>query len=427
MKIQPRKATAWPPSIVSMISILLGIAGCILFFLNRETAVPSSWGTAGGSRNDLVAWFNMLQAALIVPLATSALGLLILRRRVAPRIGWLFLTLGLLSAGQSFLSEYAIEGAYTQATPLPGTGLAALVTNFTWIFLYGTMIYMLAIFPNGRFISPRFRTLFLILVGLFVMPLFLAAIIETPLSSAYQIDNPFVTKSPTRLYNGLFMIGVPAMPLMILALIMALVRRFRHSQGRDRQQMKWLLAGVVVQAILVLFGLILFMGLNVPTGGILVNVSVLGPLLGIGVALLRHKLYDIDIIIQRTVLYTAVSATLALTYFGSILLLQALFNRLVPPQSPLIVVTSTLITVALFSPLRRRLQRVIDRRFFRQKYDAQQVLAQFAHRLQNATVRDETDMEALQVELLRVVQETMQPEQISVWLKPVIQEKRPFS
>jgi len=112
-------------------------------------------------------------------------------------------------------------------------------------------------------------------------------------------------------------------------------------------------------------------------------------------------------------LYTAVSASLALVYFGTILLLQTAFSSVVAARSPLVIVVSTLISVALFNPLRLRLQTVIDRRFFRQKYDAQQVLAQFAQ-----TARDEVAMNVLQAKLLEVIEETLQPEQISVWVKP---------
>ena len=132
-----------------------------------------------------------------------------------------------------------------------------------------------------------------------------------------------------------------------------------------------------------------------------------------GVAILRYKLYDVDIVIRRTLVYTALTALLALVYSGSVVLLQRLFGALTGvAQSPLAIVVSTLAIAALFTPLRRRIQNWIDRRFFRKKYNAQQVLAQFA-----LTARDETDLDALTTELVHVVQETMQPRQVSVWLR----------
>jgi sterol desaturase/sphingolipid hydroxylase (fatty acid hydroxylase superfamily) len=135
--------------------------------------------------------------------------------------------------------------------------------------------------------------------------------------------------------------------------------------------------------------------------------------LSIGMAILRSQLFDIDVIIRKTLVYTALTALLALVYFGSVVLLQRLFGTLTGvAQSPLAVVVSTLVIAALFTPLRRRIQDAIDRRFFRKKYDAQRVLAHFAQ-----TARDETDLDALTGELARVVQETLQPEQVSVWVR----------
>jgi hypothetical protein len=134
--------------------------------------------------------------------------------------------------------------------------------------------------------------------------------------------------------------------------------------------------------------------------------------ISVGVAILRYRLFDIDIIIRKTVQYGVLTAVLGLVYYGSILLLQGLFTRVTGQESAVALVLSTLLIAALFNPLRQRVQAFIDRRFYRQKYDAQQVLAQFAQ-----TARDEVDMEALQTELLRVVQETMQPQTITLWLK----------
>jgi hypothetical protein len=147
-------------------------------------------------------------------------------------------------------------------------------------------------------------------------------------------------------------------------------------------------------------------------GEIIVNGSGLWPVLGIGVALLRHKLYDIDIIFRRTLIYALVSALLALLYFGSVVVLQGVVSVVGGRQSGIVVAVSTLVIAALFSPVRRRVQILVDRRFYRRSYNAAQTLNRFA-----AAARDEVEMNKLAAALVHTVQETMQPEQISLWLK----------
>jgi hypothetical protein len=175
----------------------------------------------------------------------------------------------------------------------------------------------------------------------------------------------------------------------------------------ERNQTKWFIFGLLVA---VAFPLVA--GLFVTLPAEVEVIAFMAIPLGIGVGVLRYRLWDIDVIIRKTLIYTVLTVLLALVYFGSVVLLQRLFGALTGvAQSPLAVVVSTLAIAALFTPLRRRIQDVIDRRFYRKKYDAQRVLARFA-----LTARDETDLDALTKELARVVQETLQPERVSVWL-----------
>ena len=196
--------------------------------------------------------------------------------------------------------------------------------------------------------------------------------------------------------------------------VASLFVRYRRASLMTRSQIKWLLYAA---ALFFLIYAVSFVFNNTSKSvdqyvNIAISFGVLMFPAAIAIAILRYRLYDIDIIIRRTAVYAVLTGLLALVYFGSVVLLQQAFGKLTGvEQSPLAIVISTLVIAALFTPLRRRIQEWIDRRFFRKKYNAEQVLAAFA-----LTARDETDLDALTAELVRVVQETMQPESVSVWL-----------
>jgi len=391
----------------------LGLAAFALFLVNAATPVPASWGTDAGARNTVAQWLSTLQQSVISPVIICFLGTLILHRRPGHRIGRLLVALGIVSALNIYVLEWAVYGYYTTGERLIGTAVAAWMGNWLWVFLMGLLILIVALFPNGRYPTRTGGWLLSISLCLFAVPMLAGAMVGTPLESVFQIDNPFVADHPQAFYDFVFILGTIALPAAILAALASAVIRFRRSQGRERQQMKWLLAGAALMALLTIAGMAIVFGLDNAYGGLLVNAALLGPMLGVGIALLRHQLYDIDIIIRRTLQYTLLTGLLALVYFGSVLLLQTLFDLVIGSRSPVIIVISTLIIAALFAPLRERAQTFIDRRFYRQKYDAQQILAHFTQ-----TARDETDLDALQKELLHVVQETMQPSKASIWLKP---------
>jgi hypothetical protein len=398
----------WP-----MLVAGLGLAGFTLFLANANTPVPASWGTDGGARNSAAQWLSILIESFISPVIICSLGTLIINRRPGHRIGRLLIALGVLIALNTFVVEWVVYGYFTSAERVPGTAVVAWVGNWLWVVLLSLLILIVALFPNGRYPSRAWGWLLGVALTLFVIPITVASMVGTPLASVFQVDNPFVTNHPQAFYDAMFNLGIVALLVAVLAALTSAVTRFRRSQGRKRQQMKWLLAGAALMALMILVGLAIVFGLDNAYGGLLVNAAVLGPMLGVGIALLRHQLYDIDVIIRRTLQYTLLTGLLALVYFGSVVLLQTLFGLAAGEQSPLIIVISTLIIAALFSPLRRRAQLFIDHRFYRQKYDAEKILARFAQ-----TARDETDLAALQRELLRVVRDTMQPETVSLWLKP---------
>jgi hypothetical protein len=207
------------------------------------------------------------------------------------------------------------------------------------------------------------------------------------------------------------LVGVLLLSLSLVASIVSLILRFRRSRATERQQIKWLL----YDAILV--GFVVPVAVLNEGESLLVSVVVVSALtsmpVAVGVAILKFRLYDIDLVINRTLVYGSLTATLVALYFGGIVLLQRLFIVLTGEQSTLAVVASTLLIAALFNPLRRHIQGFIDRRFYRSKYDAAKTLETFS-----AKLRDETDLDALSDDLVGVVRETMQPAHVSLWLQP---------
>jgi hypothetical protein len=273
------------------------------------------------------------------------------------------------------------------------------------IFLWPTAFVMLYLFPNGKFI-PRFTRHWV------VVPYLL-----------FPLDEFFPNSNLSGFLAVVYIVGG----------VISQIYRYRQvSTHEERQQTKW-----VVFALGLIIGLALatetapsfFPTLAVNTTPSFlydwVTTAILNILepallpLALGISILRYRLFEIDLIIRRTLQYSFLTGLLGLIYFGSVLLLQGIMGQTTGERSPLVLVLSTLLIAALFTPLRRRIQNLIDRRFFRQKYDAAQVLADFAR-----TARDETDINQLTARLVQVVQESLQPEQVSLWLKPTEKPKR---
>jgi hypothetical protein len=202
-----------------------------------------------------------------------------------------------------------------------------------------------------------------------------------------------------------------------VASAIALIVRARHASSEQRQQIKWIAYGgaVVVGAMLV-GGLVSIWSVMVSIG--IISVALLGLPLFTGIAIVRHRLYDVDLLINRTLVYGSVTAVLVAAYVGGVVFLQHVFWTLTGGESQLAIVASTLAIAALFDPLRRRIQAFIDRRFYRKKYDARKTLEGFS-----AKLRDETDLKALNDELVNVVREIMQPARVSLWLRPETSSK----
>lgn len=309
-----------------------------------------------------------------------------------------------------FLSAYLIVYAILMGGPLEaifyylGIPISVGITIQSVFFAMPT-IALLCIFPNGRFVPPWSKWLVIASI-----PLGLVFFI-TPLEESFDFSHPL-----SNVFTILFVV-------ITTAGLYAQVYRYRHiSSPVERQQTKWVVVGLFLWIVYIAFSSYPYIiQQNLPPDQPLpwwtpiasstwwLSLNILP--VSLTIAILRSRLWDIDVIIRKTMVYTALTSLLALVYFGSILLLQRIFSAISDQQSPIIIVLSTLVIAALFNPLRRRVQDFIDRRFYRKKYDAEQTLDRFAK-----AARDEVDIEQLSNALLGVVEETMQPEQIELWL-----------
>lgn len=343
-----------------------------------------------------------------VELTTGCVGAVVAARLAHNPVGWLLLA---ISVGLGVSNTAAAYGEFgiNSSSGLPGDHVAAWFA--TWTFLptvFGGVVFLLHLFPDGRFMSPRWKGIGVASVVILVILTFGTAFAPGPLDGASDIENPLAAGGGlggafTGMQNLGNLLGVPV----FLAALVGLVVRFRRSRGIARQQLKWitfslaLIAGTAVVDILA--------STNLPFFLMMVALAALP--VAIGVAMLRYRLYDIDVVINRALVYAGLTAALAGTYLGSVLLLQLVLSG-VTKNSSLAVAASTLSVAALFQPARRRIQAIVDRRFYRRKYDAARTLERFG-----AHLRDEVDLDALGSELRAVVGETMQPAHVSLWLR----------
>ncbi len=340
-------------------------------------------------------------------------GAVVVARRPENPLGWLFSAVGLLVATGWLAQEYAEYAYVTSPGSLPAGIFAAWYAGWYWFPLIASaLVFPLLLFPTGRPPSARWKPV-LWLAGLGIAAITVLAMLKPVLdlqNEDYVLHNPIGVPWVGDVEKSL--IGNILFVLVLVSLVAAfasLVFRFRVSRGEERQQLKWFTYG----GLLVVVGpLIDLLPDRWQPADFIIILSVAVPPIAAGIAILKYRLYDIDIIIRRTLVYGTLTASLALGYFGSIVVLQTLLRPLVGTETQLVTVASTLATVALFNPLRRRIQAVIDRRFYRRKYNAQQTLLAFGERL-----RDETDLHQLLDDIVGVAQETLQPAHVSLWLR----------
>jgi hypothetical protein len=391
------------------------VATIPLWFLARGADLPSSWAADLGVG-------SLVGGALF--LAFPLVGALITSRRPKNAVGWLCLAIGLLWTLGGMADYYGYYGAANPGS-VPFPVVAAGISDWIWVPAVGLLgTYVLLLFPDGRLPSRRWRPLAW-LSGAVILLLSLGVLLAPgPLDNLAGVRNPFGIEGAEWLTVGAYIV-LPLLPLCMLASALSLVLRYRRSRGEERQQIKWIAFAasvvVVVYAIAMIASFFFpkeswttagsVWWLNLLTYAVLSSFTLVP--IAVGIAVLKYRLYEIDILINRALVYGSLTATLVALYFVGIVVLQRVFVLLTGQQSTLAVVASTLLIAALFSPMRRRIQSFIDRGFYRRKYDAAKTLEVFS-----AKLRDETDLDALSDDLVGVVRETMQPAHVSLWLRP---------
>jgi hypothetical protein len=350
-------------------------------------------------------------------LAFLTVGALVASRRPENPIGWIFCAVALSNFLWAFGWQYAVYALVTEPGSLPGgRAMAWLGTGWSATLGWGLMAtFVPLLFPTGRLPSRRWRPVAWLAAALLALGMLALAFTPGPISEeGPAVPNPAGMDG----FGGALVlvenIAISSLMAIMVASVSSVVLRYRRSRGEERQQIKWFAFAIVLLVTSIVLGILANF---VPGFGTVSNtLQVLGVSsvpAAVGIAILRYRLYDIDRIINHTLVYGALTAALVLVYIGGVVLLQSVFRALTGQESQLAIVASTLAIAALFNPLRRRIQSFIDRRFYRRKYDAARTLDSFGARL-----RDEVGLDALSADLLGVVGETVQPEHASLWLRP---------
>jgi hypothetical protein len=341
-------------------------------------------------------------------------GAIIASRRTHNPIGWLLCAAGLVFGAVMFASEYAIYALLVAPGTLP-VGEALASVNPLWVLGFNLFVLMLILFPTGLLPRGRWRWVVYLYVAIAFVEVIAMLFLPGALEGLELIENPLgidglpIGRKPVQAL--VFTLGLVASASLVL--------RLRRGSWVERQQIKWLAyaAAAATGGSILTYTPPEAIGARWVTsvGYVLLELGVLGIPISIGIAILRYRLYEIDTLINRTLVYGSLTAMLLVVYFGGVATTEAIIRTLTgqEQQPQLAIVVSTLVIAALFNPLRRRIQAFIDRRFYRSKYDARKTLEAFS-----AKLRDETDLDALNAELVGVVRETMQPAHVSLWLRP---------
>lgn len=356
--------------------------------------------------------------SLLLANITFWLGVFLVSLRPHHRISWIVLGIGFFNLLSIASLQYSICAMVTQPGTLPGGIWATWVNQWAWTFIFALLTLLLLLFPTGYLPSSRWRWfLYASLTGF--AGLFCWSAFSTPLAvngTNVTATNPLGIFSISPQDTLVIFIATIVVIAALVGGVAALFLRFRSAHGEERAQLKWFTYTAVLAICIYAIGATPLLG---SWSGSVSNLAFVLLPLAIVISILKYRLYDIDIIIRKTLTYLVVTSVLGIVFLICIIGLQQLFAALTGSgQNEIVTVLSTLVIAAMFVPLRYRIQSAVDKRFYRKKYDAQKVLHDFA-----MTVRDETDLEKLTGELLNVVNETMQPKKASVWLKNAERKK----
>jgi hypothetical protein len=404
--VYQRRSLVWIAWLLMVLGCGLLMGVIVMAFARRDVPIPDL--------PDSEPWYSGVFNALGT-LSMLATGVYLTLKMPRNNLAWLMLLAGFGYA----LHLFAVGYIYISflVSPLLLTELMFVLAAAGLGLLLPTIPLIVILFPSGRLPSSRWR--FAYGIWLFVIVMFGGFSWLSPFGKWVPFDNPLALEGSAA--ESVSIISTFAwfsfLGLLIIATISAIIRGLR-SEGQERQQFKWL----VVATVFILLSMLWPVNITEDVWGYSVGYYVINMLsiaaipLAIAIAVMRYRLWDVDVVIRRTTQYAIVTALLALIYFGTVIALQRVLDEVFGlASSNVAIVLSTLLIAALFTPVRRRVQDHIDHRFYRRKYDAEKVLTQFA-----ATVRDETDLDELTAELVRVIQETMQPDHVSIWLKPVL-------
>jgi hypothetical protein len=381
----------------SVLSLALALAalGALFSVLNHFQPAGSIAG-----------WFD-----LVIPLAVSVPGAVIVGYRPANPLGRILCTMGLTMGVAALLGQYSDYALRTNPGSVPGGVLAAWLQSFFWFPVIGLVPLLLLLVPDGSLPSPRWRPVAWIPAAAIALVSLGGALTPGPLGSDPRPgtpQNPVGIEPARQVLEVAVGVGFLVIPVVAVVALVALALRFRRSQGMERQQLKWFAYG----AFLLIAGLAALLA-PIRSEAVAKAIFAVGVgcfTVGVAVAVLRYGLYEIDVIVNRTLVYGLLTVLLGLGYGGAVLIVGQLAGG---ERSSLVVAGSTLAVAAAFQPVRRRVQATVDRRFNRRQYDAAKTIEGFSTRL-----RDQIDLDTLSAEVLTVVDQTMEPTSVSLWLRP---------